>query len=194
MAISSAATRLTRSNWLGIAVLISLVRLGDATANCARPVGYDVSVTGNQVTICPENWVGRGCPDPGGMLRQDISSGRAVRLPDRCSMNAAGKSCYVDTCVAPGQYRYGFAVPYECYKPACSTNYFAEAEVTAAEPCPAGSALQVASVPWGDSAVVCHYGGCATGLSSVAMPVLGLQALLIVCGLLIWRRQRRRRA
>src|SRR5262245_20247546 len=109
----------------GSLALLLLFAPNLALANAARPVTYDVTVEGDTVRVCPVNFADRKCPDPGGMLRQNVDTGEVVRLVDDCD---AG--CYVDRCVVPGSYRYGFATPYECKKTAASTDYFTPAAVT----------------------------------------------------------------
>jgi hypothetical protein len=93
---------------------------GDALANCAMPSTYQVTVTGNTVTICPWNLEARGCPDADGMLR--VSEGAAVRIADLCEADAGDDGCYVDECVPKGQYQYGFARPYACCRYCCGTS------------------------------------------------------------------------
>src|SRR5262245_15608151 len=106
------------------AVMAAVVR---ADANCARPVTYEVHVEGNAVRIEALSFDRRGCPDPGGMLRQDTTTGEVVRLADFCASDPSGRgAAYLDECVAPGTFRYGFATPYECIPSACSTDYFVE--------------------------------------------------------------------
>ena len=50
-----------------------------ARANCARPVGYEAFVTARTVSIQPVAFDGRGCPDAGGLLRQDVATGETVQ-------------------------------------------------------------------------------------------------------------------
>jgi MYXO-CTERM domain-containing protein len=154
-----------------------VVAASPASANCARPVGYDAAVTGNTVKVEPVNFDARACPDADGMLRQTVSTGEIVKLADFCQ---AGNelAAYVDECVPAGTYRYGFAKAYECAAEACDTSYFVEATVTdtLAADCARsdGNAAPAAatSVPWKDDAVICSYqegpcpltgGDCGTG-------------------------------
>lgn len=154
-------------------------------ANCARPVSYDARVAGNTVEIEPVNFEGRGCPDASGMLRKDVATGAIVRLFDQCA-----EKSYVDECVPPGRYRYGFGAPYVCAPSACSTDYFTEVEVTAPLPptCVSRAKAEPA-VPWGASRSVCTYGsrllGCAGGVLFVLVTI-GVLTLVTI------RRRRKR--
>jgi hypothetical protein len=123
---SSRWARILVSAWAALAALAALPT--DARANCAMPTTYEVMVAGNTVTICPQNFEGRGCPDPDGMLRSGGSG--TVRIADRCSDDAGPESCYVDECVPKGDYQYGFARPYECCEYCCSTHGSVAATVT----------------------------------------------------------------
>lgn len=126
----------------------------DAAADCAAPVIYDLILDRNSVVICPTNFTNRACPDPGGMLRENAGSGDTARLHDDCVPNPgyygdpAADPCYVDECVPPGTYNYGFANPYDCYPYSCGTYYYSTVDVieplddcqrllgtTAPEPC-----------------------------------------------------------
>jgi len=131
-------------------------------ANCAMPASYNLKVVGNTVTICPSNLNGRECPDSAGMLRQGPDA--TVLLPDKCSESAYGTSCYVDECVEPGTYKYGFARPYECCSYCCDTDYYASVSVLAnpgAGCAPDGGASVpfAGTVPWTDSRLICTYMG-----------------------------------
>jgi hypothetical protein len=134
-----------------------------ARANCAMPVSYEAAVTANTVVVTPWNFGGGTCPRPGGMLRQNPSSGEIVKLADFCSTPDSGPAAYIDECVPQGTYRYGFAVPYACESSACSTAYFVEASVTT--PLDASCARSAentgptaaTSVPWKDTATICSY-------------------------------------
>jgi hypothetical protein len=173
-----------------LVVLCALASTSPAHANCARPLGYDVRVTGNTVEIDAVNFGSRRCPDQHGMLRQNVETGDVVRIADFC--NAEGH--YVDECVPPGRYRYGFAAPYECAPSACSTDYYSEVAVTSALPACARSPGDLgpgpaAHAPWGDSAAICGYGS-RKGLLSIF--VLGAAALTFVVGVLIVLLRRRR--
>lgn len=182
----------------------------DAGANCGMPVGYDVAVTDNAVTICPANHTGRACPDSSGMLRENATTDQVVKLEDYCSGSGYSGACYVDECVPPGTYRYGFATPYDCCSSCCGTAYFQEVTVESALPgnCARSEgngapAAFAGSIPWGDEQIICNYGGdnpdaetddddgggCAVAShpanTVVAVNVL---ALLFGLGILAWRR------
>lgn len=120
-----------------IALLASFAASPQALANCAMPVSYRATVNVNTVTIEPQNFGERGCPDSSGMLRENVSTGELVKLADYCSgvtkrgtaSESASSAAYVDECVPAGTYRYGFEKPYDCHPSSCSTDYFTEAVV-----------------------------------------------------------------
>jgi hypothetical protein len=100
-----------------------------ASADCAAPQTYTQQVVADSVTICPSipGGSGLGCPASGGMIRVDTSNGSATKIPDECGSDASA-NCYVDECVAPGTYQYGYGTPYSCGA-SCSTDYFVEVNV-----------------------------------------------------------------
>ena len=148
-----------------------------AEADCARPDVYSATVSGNTVTIEPLNDEGRGCPDPSGMLRQNVSTGQIVKLADFCGQvpeqDGTGfqdGAPYIDECVPAGEYRYGFATPYQCLS-ACSADYFTDA--TVADQLPTGCQLSqgdsgptaATTVPWGGTIKICALEGGSSGCS-----------------------------
>jgi hypothetical protein len=148
-----------------------------ADANCARPVGYEATVEGSTVTVTPVSFDTRKCPDPDGMLREDVHTGEVVRVADVCRDGA-----YLDECVPVGTFRYGFAKPYECFPSACSTDFFVEVMVSHKPSC--GSKAVVASkVPWGRSQKICSYGsrlvGCAAGVLLTLVVIAGTTIVMI---------------
>ncbi|MBX3229053.1 MAG: hypothetical protein KIT84_01845 [Labilithrix sp.] len=169
-------------------LLASLVVARVAAANCARPVGYEARVTdGGAVVVTPVNFDRRGCSPSEALLRQDVGSGEVVRI-DTCAEAEAGADddgrAYVDACVKPGTYRYGFERPYECVSSACSTSYFEEIKVTTApgSPCVAPVRAKVASVPWGSSPTICSYTGGLAKLGAAALAVIVLFVAALVYG------------
>ena len=148
-----------------VALLVLAAPSPEALANCAVSSGYKVTAEGSTVTICPKNFSDRSCPDDSGLLREDVATRSAVLIPDRCQDQGDEEaSCYIDTCVPPGTYRYGYAEPYECFPASCSTDYFSDVTV---EPwsgdCDPGDDLVAEALmecaPWGDQPVVCTFGG-----------------------------------
>jgi hypothetical protein len=94
------------------------------------------------------------------MLRLDVASGAVMKLADLCAAAGNGScgyvsdtcmvSCYVDPCVPPGTYQYGYGTPYECGD-GCNTAYFVEVTVTqplGACTSDAGAGTSVANAPW----------------------------------------------
>lgn len=195
------------------AVTLAVFGAHTASANCAAPYRYKTTVSGNTVEICPQNFSQRKCPDPGGLLRED-AAGTLQRAADFCR-----GECYVDECVPPGDYRYGFATPFTCCESCCGTDYFGEAKVTTSLPASCarsagnpGPTAAAAPAPWaGKQNTFCNYrggagnssgapapvaptdaGGCAVGGSLSSAPVvLGFNGLLVAFGAL-WSRRRRR--
>jgi hypothetical protein len=129
-----------------------------ARADCGAARDYSVHVDGNTVTVCPSDPTVGGCPQPGGMLRLDTATGDVVQLAEECSDDAGAGSCYVDECVAPGTYEYGYATPFACCTDCCGTDYFVHAVVAqAVSGCvsEAGAPTSVSGAPWdaGDPAI-----------------------------------------
>lgn len=197
-----------RPAW-SFAILLPLALLAPrlAAANCAQPVGYNVTEapapggTNGTVRICSESFGGRKCPDPGGLLRENVATGEVVRLPDRCDGDGE-EPCWIDVCVPAGTYRYGLADPYDCYSSSCGTYYWEEIEVTGAPgactPDDGSGTTPVAATPWGENRTICDYGGTdeddPTGCSVASTPVVpaavfGLNLLVAAIAL----RARRRR-
>lgn len=141
-----------------------LAASSEARSNCARPVHYLPTVTGNTVQVQPVNYEDRACPDPEGMIRQSVDNGEIVKLADFC-VATEELAAYVDECVAPGKYRYGFAKPYDCEPYACGTSFFAEVSVTSPlDPACMRSAgnsppTTAAAVPWRNDPFICDYQG-----------------------------------
>ena len=189
-----------------------------ARANCARPVGYEAVVTGNTVQVTPINFDERACPDPKGMLRETPSTGEIVKLADYC-VATDELAAYVDECVPPGTYRYGFASPFECSPSSCGTAYFVEATVTdaLATTCTRSTGnsapANASAVPWEDEATIGggqgggdqgggdqgggdqgggdqDGGGCSVGLTPGAGSVLVVNALALIAGVGLMRRRR----
>lgn len=140
---------------------------GSARADCATPRMCRLLLREtNTVLVCPENTEDRGYPNPGGMLRQTVSTGEVVLLHDDCvpTERGCGGDCYLDECVPPGRHRYGFADPYECGGHACYNTYYDEIVVAAsADECVREAGTTPPSewegrVPWaGQDQYYCHY-------------------------------------
>jgi hypothetical protein len=107
------------------AVLVSVACLAaaygavssDAAADCHSPLTYVLFLEKNTVFVCPPASTGWACPSHGDMLREDAVSGATVKLHNDFAprpedhAGIAGDPCYVDECVPPGMYDYGFANP-----------------------------------------------------------------------------------
>jgi hypothetical protein len=166
-----------------------------AAALCALPcaavasqpsAGYHARVKGNSVTICPQLLNDRACPQAEGMLRQSVETGEVVRLAQQCTRQRVGSAahhgaCYLDECVPPGRYRYGYARPLECV--GGMTLYYTEVTVTRHVPefCRRTSTPPTprTHVPWGPSPYVC-VSGWTGQLARYPELTWGLLLLLVV--------------
>jgi hypothetical protein len=185
---------------LAIAVATCLVLTGQARADCSTGGEYVVHVKGTTVEVLPES----SQPMCGGsvpMLRQDVVSGEVVQLAGSC---VDGE--YVDECVPPGIYRYGFATAFDCSENHCGSGveYWGAATVDAdATEDDAGACTRSAgntapapyagNVPWpasGTQSKACP-SGCAC--SSTSGTVLSIDGALVVLSL-IWVLRRGRAA
>jgi len=191
----------------GVLGVLALVLVPTVPAFAVMPPAtYRATVRGSQVIICPQMLNERPCPQPEGMLRQEVASGRVVRIADRCTGErplppgvlaeapaSAKRACYVDECVPPGRYRYGYARPLECM--GSGSQYFTEVEVTAplAPDCKREGAAPapVPRAPWGTAPWVCQRGcmGCSVAEPPRALP----RGLLLLGGALLLVAVRRRR-
>jgi hypothetical protein len=130
-------------------------------AICTGAQEYRVSAAGSSLIIIPTNFQQRRCPDPAGMLRQNVDTGQVVKI-DAC----IGTDGFLDECVPPGKYRYGLGMPYKCCQSCCKTEFFTE--LTIAVPPPANCDATrmpdkprpmpyTGAVPWGNSSSICDY-------------------------------------
>jgi len=183
-----------------------------AAANCAAGDDYQTMMEGSSVRVCPDPKSSandnRLCPDPlgTGMLRQNVDTGEVHLLSEFCSdeplyEGGPARGCYLDECVPPGTYRYGFATPWE--DPFCGgcppSQYFGEITVDSplAAECAlsednAGAEPYSGTLPWGDDGDICNDSGF--GCSIGARPreiVLGFQALVALLGFGFMVRRRR---
>ena len=83
---------------------------------------------------------------------QPLALASAAALGSKCTPGGCQgpTSCYVNPCVEPGTYQYGYGTPYECGE-GCNTAYFVEVSVAQAlNGCvsDAGAGTALASVPW----------------------------------------------
>jgi len=175
--------RLTRL--ASVMVLLAALSPSSLRADCAAPLTYVVNVNGATVHVCPTY---SSC-SPDGLLRVD-SAGNVVLI------TTCDGQCYVDECVAPGQYEYGGKTPFSCSRENCGALYYVTADLSATtEGCqrthPAPTVYKGA-LPWGASPFIsCSSGGCG---SSGSGPVLGLNAFVLSVGLFLWRARSRRAA
>jgi hypothetical protein len=195
--------------WMRRALWVTLALLPTSSALAVMPPAtYHAAVRGNTVIICPRLLNERACPQPEGMLRQEVASGRVERIADLCTDERplppgviaeapahARRACYLDECVPPGRYRYGYARPLQCM--GSGSQYHAD-EVTVTEPLPPTCARRgappqpVERAPWGNAPWICHRGcmGCAVAAPE---PVpRGLIGLGLAIGLLLLAARARR--
>jgi hypothetical protein len=181
--------------FLPVACLAVAVNCATAHADCASGAGYRGNLTANTVTVCPFA-TARTCGSAIPFLRQNVADGSVVVVGGgTCAMG-----CYVDTCVAPGTYLYGWATAYDCSEAGCgSVSLFERVTVTSALPptcTTAGNTTPTtATPPWesgGADADIpqsksCPGGGCtcAAAPSSDRFAVRILDGLAIVCGLCV---------
>lgn len=170
-----------------ITILLVLLGMPEAATAARPPASYRATADGNTVIICPELRNDRACPQPEGMLRQNIVTGEVVRLAQSCTNHRPGGAapnagaCYIDECVPPGTYRYGYASPLTCV--GSTTFYYAEVQVggkldAACRRSGGSQPTAVKRVPWGSSPYVC-VGGCGCELHRGVSASWGLILLLI---------------
>jgi hypothetical protein len=98
--------------------------LADVPACPAWLGGYVATVDGGSVVICPTTnppppgYQATGCPFTTGMVRVDVKTGVSrsflgpcVADPAANGAGAAGTPCFLDPCVPPGTYQYGYQIP-----------------------------------------------------------------------------------
>ncbi len=193
-------------------VLFAVSSARRAGANCGGGADYDVSPTGNTVTVCLQATSSTyACGQSGGLLRQNVETGEILHLANYCPAGAMGATsgghpCYVDECVPAGVYRYGLSTPYNCSQAGCGQVVLFRAAVVAAPlavNCQrSGGNSAPASTPqvppWGSSAGLgagvsntkdCPGCGCR---SSADAGVLSADAALSLVGAALWLRARRR--
>lgn len=174
-----------------------------AHADCAVGSTYEMEVTGSTVTVGLEN-SDRLCGDASGMLRQNESTGEVDVLANNCGTDSFGDPAYIDECVAPGTYRYGFALPYDCTHRGCGgVAVFKEATVTAAlsPTCMRASTDPGPTVtnevpPWGtganpDSGKSCPGAGCFCDTATASVASMNTFALGIGLAVVFAARKRR---
>jgi len=93
---------------IGVVLVPSLSK-----ADCATGPEYYVSLNKTSFTVCASSG-GRDCGSSVAMLRQNVADGSVVVIGNNCDSR-----CYVDECVPPGTYRYGYATPYDCSQTGC---------------------------------------------------------------------------
>jgi hypothetical protein len=166
-----------------------------AKADCAAGANYAVTVQNTTVRVLPIA-TSRNCGGSIPMLRQDVASGAIVQLFGYCAQGA-----YVDECVPPGTYRYGFAVPYDCSEQGCGAVYYwgtatATASISTGCSLSAGNAAPTpypGPAPW--PADGSNYKNCSSGctFSVLRSGPMSLHASLAALTVLwaLWKRRRR---
>lgn len=188
------------------------------TTNYVR--SYNAVVKGNTITICVyvapdvgDAWKGTSCNERNDLLRQNLNTGKVLRIQGHCSKPTKGNSssisvptnhCFVDECVPPGQYVYGFAKPLMCFheselqkkKESYIVTYHTRNEIKVLQPL--GSCKRSpqnlppvafnSKPPWKSDPIVCSwdpfpYGcGCQieTGKQNFPLEILLIFAFLII--------------
>jgi hypothetical protein len=102
---------------------IAAVAMADVPACPAWFGGYVATVDGASVTVCPTPTPSPGmqsttCPFTTGMVRVDEHTGSSKTFLGPCVADPAGGGsgdagtpCFLDTCVPPGTYEYGYQIP-----------------------------------------------------------------------------------
>lgn len=168
--------------------MLTLFAARAASANCARPVTYGAEVSDAGVYIEPQNFDGRVCPDKEGLVRENVATGEIVRI-DTCEPDGGAR--YLDSCVAPGHYRYGFARPYECVPAACWTAYYVSVDVTDKPACAAPSHEKLPAAPWGADKEICSYNGRFLRVGLGALVVIATLIGATIFGVVRMRRRKR---
>lgn len=162
-----------------------------ASANAAAPHTYIVHEEERPIRICPWNFADSGCHTDETLLRENVETGRTVVIPsdecrkgDRCGEihtwtsqkeygvpdNPRERCCYVDRCVPPGTYRYGYADPYQCHSASAGTEFYTQVTV---QKTPDGCRSTPKQswdrpVPWKDKPrEICDYGESPNGSEDV---------------------------
>ena len=101
----------------------AVVAMADVPACPARLGSYVATVDGDAVTVCPMATPRPGsqsptCPYTTGMVRVDVSTGSTKMFLGPCVADPAGggsgdagSPCFLDPCVPPGTYEYGYQIP-----------------------------------------------------------------------------------
>jgi hypothetical protein len=175
-----------------------------AFANCSGHEDYTADVQGNTVTVRPVNASERECGAGETLLREALDgadSGTIVALPEQCEEDSTELAGFVDDCVPPGLYAYGFEEPYDCDSGACSAVYNVHVLVTAALPedcTPSAEPTEAAEVPWDSADFVCmvdysehdNMWGCSVTHRPGSAANLGVGATVLLLGLGLMRRGR----
>jgi hypothetical protein len=168
-----------------------------AHADCALGAGYYQTVTGNSAEVCLYG-TSRTCGFTGGMLRQNTDTGELVLLADYCEPATASQgSCYLDECVAKGNYKYGFATPYDCTEEGCGgVQWWATASVTADPPAScartSGNGAPTAygkAAPWPANDTTGFRRCSGSGCSATGAAAMGLDGAVLLLSLLWVRRK-----
>jgi hypothetical protein len=108
---------------LVFAQTIAADAMADVPACPAWLGGYVATVDGGSVVICPTTTMPpgsapTGCPFTTGMVRVDVKTGVSRSFLGPCvadpapnGAGAPGTPCFLDPCVPPGTYQYGYQIP-----------------------------------------------------------------------------------
>lgn len=119
---------------------------------CPAPATYVTSVEGNTVKVLSQ----RECSADATLLREDVATGEVVHVSATCA-----SGWFVDSCVAPGQYRYGLESPIMPADPSCTCgpyDYYGTATVSQplANGCVSQDVVDPNGVAWPDDPTICE--------------------------------------
>ena len=173
---------------------------GTARADSAPPIGYSLSRDGQAVTICADSSAAAyTCGGGGHVLRVAADGSTAYVLADSC-VDTTWRTCWLDPCVPPGDWRYGLVDPLPC----SSTGTMAWEQIHVdsligwnCAAAPEGGTPWDGVLPWDDQWVCkSSYHGpfsCDAGRASVPTLVVAIDLLLAAAGVLVLRFRRRSR-
>ena len=150
-------------------IIVASTARADVPACPASLGSYTATVQGNNVIICPMPAPISGtsprstCPFTTGMVRRDVATGATQGFVGPCVADPqndagdAGTPCYLDSCVAPGTYEYGYQLSFLC-SGSCAGQTGGEYAVVATTTSPVSSctpppALVGAIAPWPDAGI-----------------------------------------
>jgi hypothetical protein len=133
-------------------------------------VGFTYEVTEIEkkgVIVCIRQGYSKGdfrCPNQTTLLRQNVKTGEVVQfLNPVCAKSGNGRDCFLDDCVASGQYRYGLATPQECVSLSHNhpyiSMYYGELKLESSiKTCSSKPVVFKGNLSWSDNRIYCRTG------------------------------------